>query len=592
MENTVEEVKSKLDIVTYLSEFMVLKKAGRNFKGNCPFHHEKTPSFVVSPDRQIWHCFGACQDGGDVIKFLMKIENITFSEALKELAQKVGVTIKNVTIEDKAWKNKEKLYAINQLAADFYHFLLTKHKAGKYALDYIKNRDISDKIIDSFLIGYSPDSWDSLFKFLTKKGFKPEDILKTGLVLASSKGGFYDRFRKRLMFPLKDHRGNIVGFSGRILDSKNENEKDAKYVNTPETEIYHKREILFGLDITKDMIRKENAVLVVEGEFDMLSLFRNGISNVVAVKGSAVTKEQLHLLKRYANKLFFALDSDNSGQETIKRTIKEAEALDFEMYVVRPDFAKDPDEAIKKDLVAYKKLIEKPIPVYDFLLEKAAEQHTGNDAFSKKNIANDIIPFIANISNPIVKDFYTKKISELLDVEQSAVEELIRKKTAMTSIPYIKNPEKLKVETNRLELLQTYILSMLFQDTNPIVFSKKITSIIDPSDFTIPAYQKILEQFLLYQDNIDKEGNFALASFVSVLPKELLPMFDQLLLFDLNMIEIVEDKNLIKMVYEFKRLSLKKRIKEMISKKDNNDNEELPKLTKILSDIEKKLLVV
>lgn len=592
MENTVEEVKSKLDIVTYLSEFMTLKKAGRNYKGNCPFHHEKTPSFVVSPDRQIWHCFGACQDGGDVIKFLMKIENITFSEALKELAQKVGVTIQNVTIEDKTWKNKEKLYSINQLAADFYHYLLTKHKAGATALKYVQTRNISDKIIDTFMIGYSPASWDSLFKFLTKKGYKTQDILRTGLILESQKGGYYDRFRERLMFPLKDHRGNIVGFSGRILVAQNNENKDAKYVNTPETEIYHKRETLFGLDITKDTIRRENSVLIVEGEFDMLSLFHNGIGNVVAVKGSAVTSDQLRLLKRYANKLIFALDSDNSGEETIKRTIKDAEALDFEMYVVRPDFAKDPDEALKTNAVAYKKLVEKPEPVYDFLIEQSNKHHIGKDAFSKKNIANDIIPYIANINNPIVKDYYTKKISELLDVEQAAVEELLRKKTIISTMPIVKPPLKIKNETNRIEMLQTFILSMLFQDTDPYSLSKKILSVIDPEDFTIPAYQKIVEYFLAYEKNINNNGQFIIKSFAASLPAELLPMFDELLLFDLNVIEIIEEKNIIKIIYEFKRLSLKKRIKEIIQKQNDTDNEELPKLTKILSDIEKKLLVV
>ncbi|HLL60924.1 MAG TPA: toprim domain-containing protein, partial [Candidatus Nitrosocosmicus sp.] len=394
--------------------------------------------------------------------------------------------------------------------------------------------------------------------------------------------------RGRIIFPLKDQRGNIVGYSGRILlDDKTH--KEAKYVNTPETEIYHKRETLFGIDMTKENIRKENAVVVVEGEFDMLSLFQRGIGNVVAVKGSAVTTEQLTLIKRYTNKLILSLDSDTSGEETVKRTIKEAEALDFEMHVVQTDMGKDPDEAIKKNDILFKKLVQKPTPIYDFLIEIAQKRNPGTDAFSKKKLAEEVAQYITNITNPIVRDYYIKKLGTILDVEQSAVEELIRKKERTSISPILENSKKLKVENNRYEILQKYILSLLVQDNNPFIFYKRIISIIEPDDFSIPSYKKLLDQFMLYEHNIDKNGDFAINAFIDQLPNELLPAFDQLLLFDVSSIEEMADKDVNKLVYEFKRMSLKKRIKELMQK---DENETLADLTRKLSDIEKKLQVL
>jgi len=413
MDNPIEEIKRKIDIVDFIGNFVALKKSGRNFKALCPFHQEKTPSFIVSPERQIWHCFGACQEGGDVIKFLMKWENITFYEALKELADKLGIKLKKIDFEDRVWKKKEKLFTINSLAAEFYHYLLTKHKIGEKALDYLKRRKINPKMVDVFTLGYSPSSWDSLLKFLKRKGYAEEEGYEAGLLVKSERGGFYDRFRQRLMFALKDPRGNILGFSGRIFAEEGE----AKYVNTPETPIYHKREALFGINLAKEAIKKHNQAILVEGEFDMISCFQEGINNVVAIKGSAVTREQLMLLKRYTNRLILSLDADLAGEETTKRAIADAENLDFDISVITFDFAKDPDEAIKKDPQKFKKIIQKPMPIYDFIIDFSLKKNQGKDAFSKKNIGDEVVPFIAEIKNPIVKSYYVKKLANVLEVE-------------------------------------------------------------------------------------------------------------------------------------------------------------------------------
>lgn len=580
MDTPIEEIKKRIDIVDFIGNFIPLKKAGRNFKANCPFHQEKTPSFIISPDRQIWHCFGACQDGGDVIKFLMKWENLTFYEALRELAEKVGIKLKRVDFEDRAWQKKERLFSLNNLTVEFYHYLLTKHAIGEKAIAYLKSRQLNKNIIKTFDLGYSPSSWDSLFKFLKKKGYGPLEMMEAGVVLKSDRGGFYDRFRKRLIFPLKDVRGNVLGFSGRILDE----ESEAKYVNTPETLLYHKRETLFGIHLAKEAIKDKNQAIVVEGEFDMISCFQEGVVNTVAVKGSSVTKDQLMLLKRYTKKVALALDADLAGIETTKRAINDAESLDFEIGVVTFDFGKDPDEAIKNDPSLFKKIVEKPIPIYDFIIDLSVKKNKGEDAFAKKNVADEVIPFIANIENPIVQSYYVKKIAGILDVENKAIEFLIKKEKNKRRIrerssPLIKKPS----EKNRLELLQKYVLSLIFQNPNPSSFSEKIFSVIDLNDFSLVAHQKLLERFFHL-----KGASFTLKQFVASLPKELIPVFDELFLFDVEIFdEDIKDADLTKTLLELKRLSLKKRVKENMG----NINE-AKKLIDTLSQVEKRLIAL
>ncbi|MEK7177415.1 MAG: DNA primase, partial [Patescibacteria group bacterium] len=334
MENQIEEIKRKIDIVEFIGSFVTLKKVGRNFKAVCPFHQEKSPSFVVSPDRGIWHCFGACGEGGDSIKFLMKWENITFIEALKELAKKTGIKLilNKISFEDKIWQKKERYLGMNQLASEFFHYILSKTDFGKKASEYLKGRLLNKSIIDKFELGYSPSSWDSLKLFLKKKKYEEEEVFENGLLVKSERGSYYDRFRGRLMFPLKDSRNNVLGFSGRILSGGND--KEAKYVNTPETPIYHKRECLFGINLALEEIKKQKNVYIVEGELDMITPYQHGYSNFVAVKGTALTNEQLKLLKRYTDKITLMMDADVAGIESIKRGIDEAEKFDFEIRVV------------------------------------------------------------------------------------------------------------------------------------------------------------------------------------------------------------------------------------------------------------------
>lgn len=585
MENPIEEIKKKINIVEFIGSFITLKKAGRNFKAVCPFHQEKTPSFVVSPERGIWHCFGACGDGGDVIKFLMKWENITFIEALRELAKKTGVKLTKISFEDKIWQKKERYLGMNQLASEFFHYILNKTAFGKKAIQYLKERVLNQSIIDKFQLGYSPSSWDSLKLFLKKKRYEEEEIMENGLLIKSEKGSYYDRFRGRLMFPLKDSRNNVLGFSGRILD---ENEKEAKYINTPETPIYHKRETLFGINLAKEEIKNKQNVFIVEGELDVITPYQHGFSNFVAVKGTALTNEQLMLLKRYTDKITLMMDADPAGIESIKRAIDEAEKFDFEIRVVTIDYAKDPDEALKKDPAKFKKSIAKPIPIYDFLIETAQKKYPEESAFAKKKIGEEIIPMIEKISNPIVRTFYIKKLAGILEVSEVTVENLIsqlkrkKKQLSLNKIKYNK-----PVEDSRELTIDKYILSVVFQSEDPKEIYHKFFNVLKPEYFLHPSYEKISRFFF---DEIEKNNKINVNQFGKNLPEELQPIFDEIFLFA-SIDHNLSDASLDRLIYEIKKYYFKREIKKLLSEEESVEKKkQLKEISEDLKEVEKKLI--
>ncbi len=560
MENPVDEIKKKIDIVDYIGNFVTLKKAGRNFKACCPFHQEKTPSFVISPERQIWHCFGACGEGGDIIRFLMKWENITFYEALKELAEKAGVKLANgLGAEDRTWKKKERYLTMNFLATDFFEYILHKTKFGKKGQEYLEKRAIKPATAKKFQLGYAPNSWDSLRHFLKNKNYTEAEMLENGLLVSSAKGSNYDRFRGRLVFPLKDSRGQVIGFSGRALD---EQDKSAKYINTPETPLYHKRETLYGLDVAREAIKKEKNVVIVEGEFDMITPYQAGFGNFVAIKGSALTFEQLTILKRYTNRLVLALDTDAAGEEAMRRGITEAERLDFELEVVSFDFAKDPDEAVRTDPVKFTQAIKSPQPIYDFLISKAQKKYAADDPFSKKKVGDEVAPFIGRIQNPIVQSHYVKKLANLLEVDESSITNLLfrlKRQKKQTAPVYLAKQKAVPFE--RELLIQKYILSVIFQSEDPMAMAEKLFLVISPGDFSIISYQKICVLFMeLYRN----EGKFNLDQFTSSLSQPLRPVFDELYLFA-SMDHNLNKEKIDKLAYEIKIYALKRQIKELLS---------------------------
>ncbi len=586
MENAVEEIKKKIDIVEFIGSFITLKKTGRNFKAVCPFHQEKTPSFVVSPERQIWHCFGACQDGGDAIKFLMKWENITFFEALQELADKAGIKLKRTQYEDSTWKKKERLTSINTLSADFFEYILHKSAYAKKARDYLKSRGINTQLAKKFQLGYAPNSWDSLLQYLKKKKYDSQEIFETGLLVKGERGGMYDRFRGRLMFPIKDPRGNIIAFSGRNLIS---GDSSAKYINIPETLLYHKRETLFGIDLAKDTIKKEKNAYIVEGEFDMITPYRFGYTNFVAIKGSALTKEQLMMLKRYSDRITLALDTDAAGEEAMKRGIEEAEHFDFEIAVVTFNYAKDPDEALQKDPEQFKKTLKKPVPIYDFLISLIQKKYPEQTPFNTKKIGDEVIPYIERIQNPILQSFYVKKISTMLGVSESSIMAFMRKirlKKKQSQVFSSIIPKQ--KETTRELLLQQYMLSLMFQYEEPYKVADEIFGLLTKEDFSTGSYQKICTMFMEFKTKFPEK--FVLDQFAKSLPSELHPVFDQIFLFASSDLGF-EHENIMQLAYGIKRFALKRAINDILSKESVDTDESkiiLKSLTKQLKEVEKK----
>ncbi len=566
MDNAVDEIKKKIDVIEYIGRYVELKRSGRNFRGLCPFHQEKTPSFFVNPDRQLWRCFGACQVGGDVIAFLMKYENITFYEALKELAQETGVKLDVSAVEDRAWKEKEKLVTIHNLAMKYYHFLLTKHASGKAARDYLAERGINEKIQETFQLGYAPASWDSLSAYLRKKGYTNEDMQTAGLVIKSTKGSYYDRFRNRLMFPIIDSRDYVIAFSGRTLQKET---KEAKYINSPETPIYHKRQTLYGLHVAKESIRNEKKVMIVEGEFDMISSFMHGINNVVAVKGSIVTKEQIALLKKYTDHVILALDSDFSGNETTLRAIKDAEEVDMRIDIITFDFGKDPDEALNNDAVAFKKLLTHPISLYDFVIDTAVKRHDIEDPFEKKRLVEDIMPFLANIENPIIKSHYIKKLALILNTEERGIETMLKDffyKEKKKIRKVIKRPPE---EKDKFELMQKILLACIIQNEDPFQLYKTASNIIDITDFSIPSYKELFTIIALLPE---MPGDEFVKELIKKLPPPLLDVLDTILLTDTSsLIDNKDTTSIMQLSLHTKKLSIKKAMKVLAASEDNTE---------------------
>jgi len=606
MSDQVDEIKSKIDIVEVINEFVPLKKTGRNFKACCPFHNEKTPSFVVSPERQIYHCFG-CQEGGDVFHFLMKIENIEFPEALRILAKRAGITLKQFqpTREDQI---KERLYEINHLASEFYHYLLLNHPIGKKALEYVLNRGITKKTIEIFKIGFAPNLWESVSKFLIKKGFKIQELETAGLVIKSDRrqNSYYDRFRGRIMFTLKDQRGNVVGFAGRVLD-QDANEASlpspaaqaanvqAKYINTPETPVYIKGNLLFGLDLGKDAIKKENLAIITEGEIDAISSFQMGIRNVVAIKGSALTENQVILLKRYTENIAFALDSDLAGDAAARRGIEIADQAGLNMRVIELLYGKDPDECIKKDPNLWRQSVKKAIPIYDYIMHSSTRRYDKNSPEGKRKISEEILPIINKITNEIVKSHYIKKIALLLGVsEEGVINELSRVKKENTIQRFQRKITPLPQITkkSREELLEEYLLVEIVQYENPKTLFLEIIDIISENDFINSVYKKIFTHLKeINKSNKNWDSDFLFKNT----PAELLPTLDRLYIIDLQFkkVETDEINGIKETAKELAKIGIKRKLKEFTDKikekEVENDNNEVEKLSKDFQILQEKL---
>lgn len=525
----IDEIKSRLSIVDIIGARVALKKAGRNFKGLCPFHTEKTPSFIVSPDRQTFHCFG-CGKGGSVFDFVMLTEHVDFSEALETLADRAGVVLERRPQDTPEGKLKQKLFEINHLASEYYQYLLTKHAVGAHAREYLKHRGITDKSIATFSLGYSANAWDGLVTFLKKKGYDEALMEKAGLVIRGNRG-VYDRFRGRVMFTLKDHRGNVVGFSGRVLDPT---AKEAKYINTSETPVYIKGKVLYALDVTRDAIQKANEAIVMEGELDVISSFQAGIPNVVAIKGSAVTEDHARLLKRYAERLVFALDSDLAGDAAARRGIEIADKQGFDMRVVTLPSGKDPDEAARENPGLFKKALKDAMPIYDYFLSSALTRYDKTTSYGKKKISEEFIPMLSKIENAIVQGHYIRKLASELSLPEDAVQESLGKYKSSGGRIIRESPKESK-ETrvlSRLEKAEVYGLALLLQGKTSELF-ESFTSSVPVESLAYAPVRRIVEKLAVFLEN---HRVFLAKDFADALPPELQPIFDEAFLWDVSAI--------------------------------------------------------
>ena len=436
----IEEIKQHLDIVELISQHTNLQKSGRNFKALCPFHAEKHPSFFVFPERQSWHCFGSCGSGGDIFAFVMKKDNLEFGQALRLLAERAGVTLER---KDEARdKERERLYQINLAAASFYHDLLLKSPGAEQARRYLEKRGISQQSISDFTLGFSPDSWDGLRLYMQGQDYQEQELLALGLVISREGGGSYDRFRNRLMFPVRDEQGHIIGFGARALD-----DSLPKYLNSPQTMLFEKGGCLYGLEKAKLAVKQHNLAVIVEGYIDVIMAHQYGFANVVASLGTAITERQMGLFSRWTSNLALALDADAAGDEATLRGIQTASlvlarravplfsgemrggkavlkmksSLAGQIKVIRLPQGKDPDEIIRQDSSVWQHLVESALPVIDYAFDLITSRVDLTKPSERSKVLDSLVPFVAEVSDPVEQAHYIDKLANLVRVDQGLV---------------------------------------------------------------------------------------------------------------------------------------------------------------------------
>ena len=440
----INEVKQKTDIVEVISDYVSLQKAGRNFKALCPLHSEKHPSFFVFPEQQTWHCFGACGTGGDVFSFIMKREGVDFSQALRLLAQRAGITLSSPEIQTSAEdKEKERLFQINEATAEFYHHLLLNTKAGELARNYLSHRKVALESANRFHLGFSPDSWETLKNFLASKGYEEKELLKAGLIIEKEGGGSYDRFRNRLMFPIYDIQGRVIGFGARALD-----ESLPKYINSPQTPIFDKSSSLYGIDKARSTIRQKNLIIIVEGYMDAIAAHQHGFQNVVASMGTSLTEKQVDVAKRLSKNIALALDADAAGEEATLRSaemlaqsldkkvipvptwsglVKYENIIDTEIKVIPLPRGKDPAEVIGEDPTLWQNLVEQAPPMLDFAFHSVISKVDINKVKDKSLAIQKLLPLVGEVKDPLRQAHYRQKLARSLKVSETTLTAALKK---------------------------------------------------------------------------------------------------------------------------------------------------------------------
>lgn len=582
-EEVIQKIKEENDIVDIISESISLKKAGRNYIGRCPFHHEKTPSFTVSRDKQIYKCFG-WGEAGNIISFMMKTRNLTFPDAVKNLAERIGITIEDDFRSNQAKTKYDRMYEVNITAARYFYANLKK---SKVAYHYLKKRGIEDSTIAKFGLGYGLDDWHGIHKYLKTCGCSESEALSLGLIVKNEKGNIYDRFRNRIIFPVFDINGRVIGFGGRVLD-----DSKPKYLNSPETELFKKGTHLYGLNMAIKH-RNDKQVIMVEGYMDVISLFQFGITNVVATLGTALTEKQSKLLKRYYDRVVISFDSDLAGQNATLRGLDILKKEGFEIGVLQIPEGKDPDEYIKlKGKDEFLKLVEKSLPLIDYRLKKA---ETGINFSSKemiikyiKNVADVLLPL-----DSIEKAVYIKQVAQKTGVSEAAILETVNKKARKSN----KNEENVNINADfgqKLYLEPAYIKAerTLLKLCMKNELINKIKPLIETSGLITDGYRFIYE-IIINNIEISTEKKEQYIENAVIVNSEYTKDWIKLREMDLD----IDNENLDKMIgdciREIKKYRLEETKKEIMKEiklcESNGLIEKSLRLAKELMEIQKEI---
>lgn len=556
MDSQIDDIKKRVDILDLVSDYVPLKKAGRNYKGLCPFHTEKTPSFMVNPERGIFKCFG-CGKGGDIFSFLQEIDNLEFPEAVRVLAKRAGIELIAYRPSPQA-KLRDKLYTAQALAAKFYQTVLWDSPAGKPAFDYLIERGLAADTIKKWNLGYAPNQWELVSKALAAKGYTADEMVSSGLAVPSDRGKVpYDRFRGRVMFPIRDLTGRVVGFSGRILGPG-----EPKYMNSPESLIYQKGNILFGMDLAKNEIKKAGLAVLVEGNIDVLSSYQAGVKNVVAPLGTALTQGQVAQLMRFTDTAALAFDTDLAGDEATKRGIELAESAGLNIRVTHLA-GKDPDEMIQTSPKAWAEAVLRATPIYDFYLESAFNKADATSPEGKRKIAREVLPILARLTDPILRGHYLKVVATKLGLEERDLDQaLAKEKVSSGAAPA---EEEALPARARQYLLEEEIIKITLE-------LRRRSTLLITDDFTDPKlaqiYRGLLRAFPAKDASapLTESGKFDTPSFVSKLPAEAVTTFDEIILKlrpEEDLDEDLEGKVLVQAAHELRKSSLKRFLRKL-----------------------------
>ena len=580
-DEVINDVRQSNDIVDVISQYVHLKRSGRNFFGLCPFHNEKSPSFSVSPDKQIFHCFG-CGVGGNVFSFITQIEGINFVEAVQMLAERANIQLP--TLQDNGDSQREelkaKVYKVNEFTAEFYHQNLYKPQA-KMAQEYVKKRQLSNETLKSFKIGFS-GKFDELYQELKKQGFGEREILESGLVNKNERGQYIDRYRNRLMFPICDARGKVIAFGGRVLD-----DSKPKYINSPENVVYSKGRNLFGLNVAKKGDLKR--ILIVEGYMDVISLHQRGITNVVAPLGTALTEQQGWLLRKNSEQIILSFDSDEAGLKAKLRALDILQNMGCDLRILQMEGAKDPDEyIIKYGNARFNNLVDKALSIIEFkvkILKKDLNLENTND---KIKFLNEIAKLISNVNNTIEREVYIEKIAKEYDISKEAIYAEVNKLTYKNVknekilekpkpvVTHIKREEKVISEAvKRRE--NTVIALLLMGDLNIFEILRQNIKVEDFKDeVNKKIAQKLYEEF--------EKGNSNINAIIDNLEQDEQNQITMIMSEDYEITDIEKAIDDVVQAYEREKLNTRKfEILDLLDK--NLENDQKKELEKELSNI-------